>query len=121
MLRGHQAQPSGELSTILELFGGADAGDRGIRRERTDWALIVLSLLVVVGKPDLSLPALGIAFTSEPEQAEPDTTFSCVFQILAWPDPLCDRIAVGTAFGLLEGNTVVATGKVLAIKPAIGA
>ena len=70
---------------------------------------------------DLSVPSLGVFFASGPGQAQIGTSFSCTFQLLAWPDPACDPIAVGADFAFLEGTTVVGTGKVVAVDHADGA
>jgi hypothetical protein len=65
-------------------------------------------------------PGLGIVFASGPGQIEIGSPATCAFQIMAWPDPACDRIAVGVEFALLEGSTMVGTGKVIAMEPASG-
>ena len=73
------------------------------------------------GEPDMSAPVSGIGFTSGPGEAAPGSTFFCAFRLLAWPDPLCDRFAVGIRFAFLEGASVVGTGEVLPIGHADGA
>ena len=70
--------------------------------------------------PATSEPGLGIAFASGPGQFEIGSPATCAFQLMAWPDPTCDRIAVGVEFALLEGSTMVGTGKVIAMEPASG-
>ena len=85
------------------------------------WRPVISPIVASTGEPDLSVPALGIAFASGPGQAHPGNTFSCAFHVLAWPDPLCDRIAVGVEFAFLEGLSVVGIGKVVAVGHADGA
>ena len=72
-------------------------------------------------EPDLSIPSLGIFFASGPDEAQIGNTFSCAFQLLTWPDPACDPIAVGVEFAFLEGTTMVGMGKVVAVDHADGA
>jgi hypothetical protein len=85
------------------------------------WRPMISPIVAGTRNPDFSFPALGIAFASGPGQAYPGNTFSCAFHMLAWPDPLCDRIAVGVEFAFLEGISIVGIGTVTAIDHADGA
>ena len=85
------------------------------------WRPAIAPITADTREPDLSAPALGIAFSSGPGQAEVGSTFSCTFQLLAWPDPLCDCLAVGVEIAFLEGESVVGTGKVIAVSHSDGA
>jgi hypothetical protein len=85
------------------------------------WRPTISPIVASTSSPDFSVPALGIAFTSGPGQTHPGNTFSCAFHVLAWPDPLCDRIAVGVEFAFLEGTAVVGVGMVTAVDHADGA
>ena len=66
-----------------------------------------------MSRVDTSAPALGIAFTKGPGSAQVGVPFECIFQCLAWPDPRCDHLRVGTEFAFLEGSTVVGHGRII--------
>lgn len=79
------------------------------------WRPAIVPIAASTCEPDLSIPALGIAFVSGPGEAQPGNPFVCAFHVLAWPDPLCDRITVGTEFAFLEGSSVVGGGLITAV------
>jgi len=83
------------------------------RRLLPSWRPTVLPF--TGGKLDSAAPALGIAFAGDAGEAEVGRPFSCSFQLLAWPDPLCERFAVGTEFAFMEGTAIVGKGKVMAV------
>ena len=85
------------------------------------WRPAIYPIATSTGALDLSVPGLGIAFDSGPGQAVPGNPFACAFQLLAWPDLLCDRFVVGAEFAFLEGTCVVGTGIVTAVDHVAGA
>ena len=85
------------------------------------WRPTISPIVKDTGGPDPAVPSLGIAFVSGPGEAQMGSAFSCSFHLLAWPDPLCDRITAGVEFAFLEGVTVVGTGKVVAVDHGHGA
>lgn len=72
------------------------------------------------GNLDSSQPPLGIVFADGPRRLDIGTPGVCAFQLLAWPDPTCDRVVPGVEFTLLEGSAVVGTGKVFAMEASGG-
>jgi len=77
------------------------------------WRPVIAPL--IAGEPDPSVVPLGIAFAAAPEQVAVGCAFSCVFQLLAWPDPACDRFTPGVEFGFLEGAVMVGRGRLVAV------
>ena len=80
-----------------------------------DWRPTILPMVESNGEPDFSATGLGVSFVNGPGQVQPGRDFECSFHILAWPDPLCDRIAAGKHFAVTEGKTVVGVGKVISV------
>ena len=85
------------------------------RRRLWDWRPTI-----VVYRPEEQLlwhdPGAGIVFADSPEHADIDVPFRGALRFLDWPHPRCDPFAVGDAIAFIEGNTAVATGRILAIE-----